>query len=62
MDGAPIFEAVLRNVGRGWGPVPSVGRYKCLPAAVRHSVQSREGDGRTGAIEKRTIQRMSEFI
>src|SRR5258708_16223665 len=62
MDGAPVFSSVLEMQGEGGGQLLSVGRIKGFQLLCDTPVQSRATDGRQAPIEKRTIQRMSEFV
>src|SRR5260221_13501077 len=62
MDGAPVFSSVLEMQGEGGGQFLSVGRIKGFQLLCDTPVQSRATDGRQAPIEKRTIQRMSEFV
>src|SRR5258708_19631998 len=62
MDGAPVFSSVLEMQGESGGQFQSVGRIKGFQLLCDTPVQSRATDGRQAPIEKRTIQRMSEFV
>src|SRR6266404_2282383 len=62
MDGAPVFSSVLEMQGEGGGQFLSVGRIKGFQLLCDTPVQSRATNGRQAPIEKRTIERMSEFV
>src|SRR5260370_29739295 len=62
MDGAPVFSSVFEMQGERGGQFLSVGRIEGFQLLCDTPVQSRATNRRQAPIEKRTIERMSEFV